>query len=108
MKKQHKSISKSEKIWSIVSIALCAAMVLTVLTTLHIDGKFSSGGEEASHVENASVDEIKASSNDVELLSDYSEITPPEDDLEKPLKAESVPGVETPIYDIEADCFVCD
>lgn len=99
---------KSEKIWSIVSIALCAAMVLTALITLHVDGKFSSGGEEASRVENASFDETKVSSTDVELLSDYSEITTTEDDPEKPLKAESLPGVETPIYDIEADCFIFD
>ena len=121
MKKQHKSIRKSEKIWSIVFIALCAAMVLTVLITLHIDGRFSSGDEEASRLENSSLDETNAPSENVELLAaeetecNSAEMRYPEYKVDEPLKTyvgnpsiELDPGVETSIYDIEADCFIFD
>lgn len=116
MKKQHKSIVESEKRFSIVFIALLSMAILTVLITLHVDGKFSSWGEEASHMENVASDDANALCEDVELLTDLkgssSEIHDTEDKIEEPLKIyvknpsiESI-GTETPIVSSEESTWI--
>lgn len=117
--RRYTSISKGKRIWSIVSVVSILAMILTVLISLHKDGKFSAGSEEALRVENTIADEAKFLPDNVELLaeeekaeSDISEndipgIILPEDKLEQPLKIyvkdpsiEEDPGVEAPIVTV--------
>ena len=109
-------MKKSKKRFSIVFIALLSMAILTVLITLHIDGRFSSGGEEASHVENVASNEAKALCEEVELLTDLngssSEIYDTEDKIEEPLKIyvknpsiERI-GTETPIVSSEEGSWI--